>query len=141
VKRTSLQASGLFDLTGSTDADLGMRLALAGALVLYVPSVRIVHHRDDRGRYRCPPGHLIEQPNEPHPANLPATTQLYLGCGIGARVRAPILLGLISASTTAAELVLWQRPLSAQLLLTIRRRLHRQILASLDPDIPRLDEA
>lgn len=56
LRRTTLEASGLFDLAydkGQTaDGDLGMRIHLSGALMIYNPQVSVLHHRAPRGGLR-----------------------------------------------------------------------------------------
>lgn len=105
VRRAALQQSGLFDPVFDrgprADADIGMRLALSGALILYVPSIRIIHHHAMHGGLRAIGARRVTRASSRSSLtqrNIPAVTQLYLGLRYwdAREVRESILLGLVS---------------------------------------------
>ena len=57
VKRAVLRSSGLFDLAydrrEGADGDLGLRLHLSGALLMFVPWAQVVHHHAPSGGLRA----------------------------------------------------------------------------------------
>lgn len=86
VRRAALRRSGLFDPIFDqgprADADLGTRLALTGALVLYVPSIRIVHHHAMQGGLRSIGARRVTRTSSRDSRterNIPSVTQMYLG--------------------------------------------------------------
>lgn len=86
VRRSALGRSGLFDPTFDlgprADADLGVRLTRSGALVLYTPDIRIVHHHAMDGGLRTIGARRVTRTSARSSwtkRNLPAPTQLYLG--------------------------------------------------------------
>lgn len=56
IRKDVLRRSGLFDMAynhgQSADADLGTRIYLAGALMIYNPQITVLHHRAPRGGLR-----------------------------------------------------------------------------------------
>ena len=56
IRKDILAQSGLFDLAfeqrQSEDADLGMRIYLSGALMIYNPAIQVLHHRATSGGLR-----------------------------------------------------------------------------------------
>lgn len=56
IRKSVLCASGLFDMAynrgQSADGDLGMRIYLSGALMMYNPQISVLHHRAPRGGLR-----------------------------------------------------------------------------------------
>lgn len=63
IIRTILSQSGLFDLAynrgQSEDGDLGMRIYLSGALMIYNPQISVVHHRAPVGGLRTHKARVI----------------------------------------------------------------------------------
>jgi hypothetical protein len=63
ICRDVLKHSGLFDLAynrGQTaDGDLGMRIYLSGALMIYNPQISVLHHRAPRGGLRTHKARVI----------------------------------------------------------------------------------
>lgn len=86
LRRSALRRSGLFDLTydrGSrADHDLGMRLHLAGALLVYDPAVRVFHHHAPGGGLRTHGARTVTRSSSRHSVltrHLPSPTEMYLG--------------------------------------------------------------
>jgi len=86
LRRSALQRSGLFDPTFDrgprADHDLGMRLHLAGGVLIYDPSVMVFHHHAPVGGLRTHGARRVTNASARRSIlerNLPAVTQLYLG--------------------------------------------------------------
>lgn len=86
VRRSALRRSGLFDPvfdSGSrADHDLGMRLHLSGALLLYDPDVEVYHHHAPVGGLRTHGARTVTRASSRRSLterNLPSATELYLG--------------------------------------------------------------
>jgi GT2 family glycosyltransferase len=85
VRRTALESSGLFDPAydhGSrADHDLGMRLHLGGALLVYDPAVEVFHHHAPAGGLRTHGARKVTRASARRSLterHLPTATQLYL---------------------------------------------------------------
>ncbi|HMS90487.1 MAG TPA: hypothetical protein PKE56_18705, partial [Acidimicrobiales bacterium] len=86
LRRSALPRSGLFDPVfdrGSrADHDLGMRLHLSGATLLYDPAVLVFHHHAPVGGLRTHGARAVTRASSRRSLtqrNLPSVTQLYLG--------------------------------------------------------------
>ena len=86
VRRSALQRSGLFDPAfdhGSrADHDLGMRLHLSGAQLVYDPDVEVYHHHAPVGGLRTHDARTTTRAGARRSLterNLPSVTELYLG--------------------------------------------------------------
>ncbi|MCB0976755.1 MAG: glycosyltransferase family 2 protein [Acidimicrobiales bacterium] len=85
VTRAALIRSGLFDTAYDrgprADHDLGMRLHLSGALLVYDPSVMVFHHHAPSGGLRTHEARRVTRASARRSLaarHLPATTQSYL---------------------------------------------------------------
>lgn len=86
LRRSALERSGLFDLAfdrGSrADHDLGMRLHLSGAQLVYDPDVEVYHHHAPVGGLRTHGARTVTRASARRSLterNLPSVTELYLG--------------------------------------------------------------
>jgi GT2 family glycosyltransferase len=85
IVKDVLQRSGLFDLAydrgARADGDLGMRLYLAGALMVLNPGISVVHHHAPSGGLRVHKARVITYASSRKRLthrHLPATTEIYL---------------------------------------------------------------
>ncbi len=83
LRRSALERSGLFDLAfdrGSrADHDLGMRLHLAGAALVYDPDVEVYHHHAPIGGLRTHGARTVTRASARRSLtqrNLPSVTEL-----------------------------------------------------------------
>lgn len=90
LRRAALERSGLFDPVfdrGSrADHDLGMRLHLSGAMLIYDPDVLVFHHHAPAGGLRTHGARAVTRASSRRSLtqrNLPAVTQLYIGYRYG----------------------------------------------------------
>lgn len=86
VRRTALARSGVFDPVFDhgprADHDLGTRLHLSGAVIVYDPSVMVFHHHAQRGGLRTHKARAVTRASARQSLtarNLPSATELYLG--------------------------------------------------------------
>lgn len=86
VRRAALDHSGLFDPTFDNgpraDHDIGTRLHLSGAVLVYDPSVMLFHHHAPRGGLRTHGARATTRASSRKSLmkrNLPAATEIYLG--------------------------------------------------------------
>ena len=155
LRRAALHRSGLFDLAYDrgprADHDLGMRLHLAGALLVYDPSVLVFHHHASAGGLRTHGARKVTRSSARRSLtarHLPSVTETYLGLryftprqnreagairllsflsGDGSRVR-----GVARALVQLALL-----PSSARRLANVRRQ--AEVVLEQRKTIPRLD--
>jgi GT2 family glycosyltransferase len=156
LRRDRLADSGLFDLAyerrGFEDADLGMRLQLAGSLMLLDPQIRVHHHRAPRGglrtykvrevTYASSRRHLFHR-------NLPTAAELYYAYRYFSRRQVRELttlavLGTFSLRGKAGRRIL-KIFVSAFLLPDTLQRLRRRqrearVLLEAFPQIPNYDQ-
>jgi GT2 family glycosyltransferase len=85
VRRAALLSSGLFDPVFDrgprADHDLGMRLQLAGAMLVYDPSVMVYHHHAPAGGLRTHNARSVTRASARRSLterNLPSVTELYI---------------------------------------------------------------
>jgi GT2 family glycosyltransferase len=85
IRRESLRASGLmdyaFDRGARADADLGLRCCKTGALMVYDPSIRVLHHHAPRGGLRAHKARVITRAKSRHSLffrQVPTFTEIYL---------------------------------------------------------------
>ena len=85
IVKDVLERSGLFDLAydrgARADGDLGMRLYLAGALMVLNPGISVVHHHAPSGGLRIHKARVITYASSRKRLthrHLPATTEIYL---------------------------------------------------------------
>lgn len=90
LRRAALERSGLFDPVFDrgprADHDLGMRLHLSGALLVYDPDVLVFHHHAPAGGLRTHGARSVTRASSRRSLtqrNLPAVTQLYIGYRYG----------------------------------------------------------
>jgi glycosyltransferase involved in cell wall biosynthesis len=86
IRMSALSGSGLFDLAydrgARADADLGMRLYLAGHLMVLNPEIRVLHRHAPSGGLRTHGARVItyaSSRNRLTHRHLPSPTELYLG--------------------------------------------------------------
>ncbi len=85
LRKSALLKSGLFDLAyehgARTDGDLGMRLYLGGAKMIYEPGIRVLHHHAPRGGLRAHKARQVTYASSRKSLlqrRLPSVTELYL---------------------------------------------------------------
>jgi glycosyltransferase involved in cell wall biosynthesis len=85
LRREVLERTGLFDLAyergARADGDLGMRLYLAGALMVLSPGIAILHHRAPSGGLRLHGERVVTAASSRRALfqrNLPSVSELYL---------------------------------------------------------------
>lgn len=85
VRREILKKSGLFDVAfdqgQQADGDLGMRIYLSGALMVYDPSIRVLHHHASRGGLRVHKARVVTTGRSRYSLflrRLPHRTEIYL---------------------------------------------------------------
>lgn len=85
VRRSALESSGLFDPAfdhgARADHDLGMRLHLAGALLVYDPTIEVYHHHAPVGGLRTHGARKVTRAGSRRSLtqrNLPSVTEMYL---------------------------------------------------------------
>lgn len=86
LRRSAMERSGMFDPAYDhgprADHDVGMRLHLSGAVLLYDPSVEVFHHHAPAGGLRTHGARRVTRAGSRRSLtqrDLPAATQLYLG--------------------------------------------------------------
>lgn len=86
LRRSALRGSGLFDLAydrgARADHDLGMRLHLSGAVLVYDPTVEVFHHHAPMGGLRTHGARKVTRAGSRRSIlqrSLPSVTELYLG--------------------------------------------------------------
>lgn len=157
IRRAALDRSGLFDLRYDrgprADHDLGMRLHLSGALLVYDPSVLLFHHHASAGGLRTHGARRITRSSARRSLaarHLPSVTELYLGLRYftprqNREASAIRLLSLLSgegslgrrASRSLVQLTLL--PSSARRMAALRDQ--AESLVNRGPRIPHLDSA
>jgi glycosyltransferase involved in cell wall biosynthesis len=154
VRREALVKTGLFDLAYEhgerADADLGMRVYLAGELAVLNPSIRVLHHRAPRGglrtwgarrrTYAASRAHVLAR-------HLPSVTELYLGLRYHGReiVREKLWIAAMGTLTMNGS---WLQRLSKAVLgllllpwtglVLLRRRKRAEAMLQEFPRIPHL---
>jgi GT2 family glycosyltransferase len=85
VRREVLNRSGLFDLAydrmSRADGDLGMRVYLSGAFMVYNPAISVLHHHAPRGGLRTHKARVITYASSRSRLlhrHLPSVSELYL---------------------------------------------------------------
>jgi glycosyltransferase involved in cell wall biosynthesis len=70
IEKSVLHGSGLFDLAynrmARADGDLGMRVYLSGALMMYSPDISLIHHHAPRGGLRAHKARVITYSSSRH---------------------------------------------------------------------------
>jgi glycosyltransferase involved in cell wall biosynthesis len=86
VRAEVLRSSGLFDLAydckQNEDGDLGIRIHLAGALMVLDPSIKVLHHRAPRGGLRIHGARVVTYASSRQRIthrNLPNMSEVYMG--------------------------------------------------------------
>jgi glycosyltransferase involved in cell wall biosynthesis len=153
VKRT-LERSGLFDLAydrGSrADGDLGMRLYLAGALMVLNPGISVLHHHAPSGGLRIHKARVITYASSRKRLthrHLPATTEIYLSRRYFSVRQVREMLWLSAAGTFSVRGSRWRKLAKSVVSLALlphslweirsRRRVAEEMLARF-PQIPSL---
>jgi GT2 family glycosyltransferase len=85
IRKSVLRGSGLFDLAFDrgqrADADLGMRIYLAGACMLLDPEIAVLHHHAPRGGLRVHKARVITYASSRQRLmhrHLPSVSEVYL---------------------------------------------------------------
>lgn len=85
IRRDVLRQSGLFDLAYErmprADGDLGMRIYLSGAFMIYTPEVSVLHHHAPQGGLRVHKVRVITYASSRHSLrqrHLPSVSEIYL---------------------------------------------------------------
>jgi glycosyltransferase involved in cell wall biosynthesis len=154
LRRECLNGSGLFDPVynrgARADGDLGMRLYLSGALLLYNPHAEVVHHHAPRGGLRAHGARVTTRSSSKQAIaqrNLPSTTEIYLSLRYfsDAQVRESMVIALASTLTGTGSrrhrlgrlvVQLGLLPHSASVI--SRRRRRARVLLRNRPPIPKL---
>ena len=154
ILKDVLRRSGLFDLTydrgARADADLGMRLYLAGCLMILNPDIKVLHHHAPSGGLRTHGARVITYASSRKRLthrHLPATTEIYLSRRYFSVHQLREFLWLQAAATLAFRGTPLRRALKALIglallpdtLLEIRRRIRKaDALVAAGPKIPAL---
>jgi GT2 family glycosyltransferase len=156
LRRAALAKSGLFDLAYDRgeleDGDLGMRLALCGAIVALNPAIRVFHHHAPRGGLRAYGARVVTYAMSRQSLGarrLPSPSEIYyLGRYFTPR-QARESLWLSVSGTFAVRGSAWKKLAKAAIatlqlpstLLRIRAaRKRAAVLAQSFPDIPKLPD-
>ncbi|HWZ85066.1 MAG TPA: glycosyltransferase family A protein [Thermoanaerobaculia bacterium] len=154
IVRDVLSRSGLFDLTydrgARADADLGMRIYLAGCLMVLNPEIKALHHHAPSGGLRTHGARVITYASSRKRLmhrHLPAITEIYLARRYFSERQADEFLWLQAVATLAFKGAVLRRALKAVIgvallpdtLRQIRRRdREARALLGAGPRIPRL---
>lgn len=136
VRRVALARSGLFDVTFDhgprADHDIGMRLHLSGAVLVYDPDVEVYHHHAPVGGLRTHGARKITRAGARRSLTrrqIPAATELYLGLRYFNAEQRREARGITILSTMSCEGTIWRRlaraVLQTGLLPSTLRRLRR----------------
>lgn len=157
IRREILRRSGLFDLAFErgerADADLGMRIYLAGGLSVLDPETRVLHLRAPRGGLRTWGARrktYAASRKRLWTRHLPSVTEIYLGLRYFTREQVREKLWIAAAATLRSDGPRWMRVLRAvtgslllpwtALVLQQRSRRARRMLRRY-PQIPSLEPA
>jgi glycosyltransferase involved in cell wall biosynthesis len=154
IVKGTLERSGLFDLAydrGSrADGDLGMRLYLAGALMVLNPGISVLHHHAPSGGLRVHKARVITYASSRKRLthrHLPATTEIYLSRRYFSHRQVREMLWLSAAGTFSVRGGRWRKVAKAVVSLALlphslwqirsRRRVAEEMLVRF-PQIPPL---